>query len=136
MKVGLGRAGQGVGGGREQLGEVSQAGKQDTHGWAQGSGRTGSGQGEAGSNVSQEPHKTRGQTVTFSLSLSLSLSHAAVPLSAAAVHCWPAGCAADAGVQSAPSRDQHYGNRRSKNIARINILDTKPSKTLNINFLH
>lgn len=32
MKVGLGRAGQGVGGGREQLGEVSQAGKQDTHG--------------------------------------------------------------------------------------------------------
>ncbi|XP_047480333.1 uncharacterized protein LOC125032964 [Penaeus chinensis] len=30
-----------------------------------------------------------------------------------------------AGVQPAPSREQHYGNRKSKNIARINIIDDK-----------
>ncbi|XP_037800577.1 hemicentin-2-like [Penaeus monodon] len=29
------------------------------------------------------------------------------------------------GVQPAPSREQHYGNRKSKNIARINIIDDK-----------
>ncbi|XP_042861079.1 lachesin-like [Penaeus japonicus] len=31
------------------------------------------------------------------------------------------------GVQPAPSREQHYGNRKSKNIARINIIDDKKS---------